>query len=109
MPRNYTILGQKNPSANVLTNLYTVPAGNSAVISSINIANLDANAAAFSIAANLAGAVTANANYLAWRVSIPGNDSIALSLGVTLNASSQLSVNSNTSTLTFSAFGTEMY
>jgi hypothetical protein len=109
MPRNYTILGQQNPAANTLTRLYQVPASNSAVISSINIANLDANAAAFSIAANLAGVATANANYLAWRVAIPGNDSIALSLGVTLNASSHLSVNSNTSTLTFSAFGTEMY
>jgi hypothetical protein len=109
MPRNYTILGQRNPTANVLTSLYQVPAGNSAVISSINISNLDANAAAFSIAANLSGAVTANANFLAWRVAIPGNDSIALSLGVTLNASSQLSVNSNTSTVSFSAFGTELY
>ena len=109
MPRNYTILGQQNPAANTLTKLYGVPAGNSAVISSINIANLDANAAAFSIAANVSGVATANANYLAWRVSIPGNDSIALSLGITLNASSQLSVNANTSTVSFSAFGTEIY
>jgi len=109
MPRNYTILGQTNPTANTLTTLYRVPTGNSAVISSINIANLDANAAAFSIAANVNGIATANANYLAWRVSVPGNDSIALSLGVTLNASSFLSVNANTSTVSFSAFGTEMY
>ena len=86
-----------------------MPTGSSAVISSINIANLDANAAAFSIAANVNGVATANANYLAWRVSVPGNDSIALSLGVTLNASSFLSVNANTSTVSFSAFGTEMY
>ena len=109
MPRNYTILGQTNPAANTLTKLYGVPAGNSAVISSINIANLDANAAAFSIAANVNGVATANANHLAFRVSIPGNDSIALSLGITLNASSFLSVNANTATVSFSAFGTEMY
>lgn len=109
MPRNYTILGQTNPTANTLTTLYRVPTGNSAVISSINIANLDTNPAAFSIAANVSGVATANANYLAWRVTVPGNDSIALSLGVTLNASSFLSVNANTSTVSFSAFGTEMY
>ena len=109
MPRNYTILGQRNPSANVLSNLYTVPAGNSAVISSINIANLGTDPAAFSIAANVSGVATANANYLAWRVPVPGNDSISLSLGITLNASSQLSINANTSTVSFSAFGTEMY
>jgi len=109
MPRNYTILGQTNPAANTLTKLYGVPAGNSAVISSINIANLDANVAAFSIAANLSGSATTNTNHLAFRVAIPGNDSIALSLGITLNASSQLSVNANSSTLSFSAFGTEIY
>ena len=109
MPRNYTILGQVNPTGNTLTKLYQVPAGNSAVISSINIANLDTNPAAFSIAANVSGVATANANYLAWRVPIPGNDSISLSLGVTLNASAQLSVNANTSLVSFSACGTEMY
>ena len=109
MPRNYTILGQKNPSANVLTNLYTVPTSNSAVISSFVISNLDANAAAFSIAANVNGVATTNANHLAFRVTVPGNDSIALSLGVTLNASAQVSINANTSTVTFSAFGTELY
>jgi hypothetical protein len=109
MPRNYTILGQTNPAANTLTKLYGVPAGNSAVISSINIANLDANGALFSIAANLSGSATTNTNHLAFRVLVPGNDSISLSLGVTLNASSQLSVNANSSTVSFSAFGTELY
>ena len=109
MPRNYTILGQQNPAANTLTRLYGVPASNSAVISSINIANLDANGALFSIAANVSGVAVANANYLAFRVLVPANDSIALSLGVTLNASSQLSVNANSSTVSFSAFGTEIY
>ncbi len=109
MPRNYTILGQKNPATNVLTNLYTVPNSNTAVISSFVITNLDSNTAAFSIAANTTGVATTNANHLAFRVSVPGNDAIALSLGVTLNAAAQVSINANTSTLTFSAFGTEMY
>lgn len=109
MPRNYTILGQQNPAANTLTKLYGVPAGNSAVISSINIANLDANGALFTITANVSGVAVANANFLAYRVLVPGNDSISLSLGITLNASSQLSVNANSSTVSFSAFGTEIY
>ena len=55
MARAYKILGQINPAANVLTTLYTVPASNSAIISSITIANLDenaANGAAFRIAAD---------------------------------------------------------
>ena len=112
MARNYTILGQRNPTANVLTTLYTVPAGNSAIISSITIANLDenaANGAAFRIAANISGVAVANTNYIAYGVNVPGRDAITLTLGVTLNAGSIVSVNANSSLLSFSAFGTEIY
>lgn len=112
MPRNYTILGQRNPSANVLTTLYTVPTSNSAILSSIVVANLDessTNGAAFRIAANSSGVATGNANYLAYSVNVPGRDTVTLTLGVTLNAGSIVSVNANSSLLSFSAFGTEVY
>ena len=112
MARAYKILGQMNPSANVLTTLYTVPAGNSAIISSITIANLDeaaANGAAFRIAANVSGVAVANANYLSYGVNVPGRDAITLTLGITLNAGSIVSVNANSSLLAFAAFGTEIY
>lgn len=112
MARAYKILGQRNPSPNVLTTLYTVPADNSAIISSITIANLDenaANGAAFRIAANNSGIPVANANYLSYGVNVPGRDAITLTLGITLNAGSIVSVNANSSLLAFSAFGTEIY
>ncbi len=112
MARAYKILGQRNPSANVLTTLYQVPTGNSAIISSITIANLDenaANGAAFRIAANVGGVAIANANYLSYGVNVPGRDAITLTLGITLNAGSIISVNANSSLLAFSAFGTEIY
>jgi hypothetical protein len=112
MARAYKILGQLSPSANVLTTLYTVPATNSAIISSITIANLDesaANGAAFRIAANTSGSATANGNYLAYGINVPGRDAITLTLGITLAAGSQISVNANSSLLAFSAFGTEVY
>ena len=108
----YKILGQKNPTANVLTTLYTVPDGNSAIISSITIANLDenaANGAAFRIAANVSGVAVANANYLSFGVNVPGRDAITLTLGITLNAGSIVSVNANSTLLAFSAFGTEVF
>jgi hypothetical protein len=112
MARTYRILGQINPTSNTLTTLYTVPASNSAIISSITIANLDENAAnggAFRISANTSGAAVGNSNYLSYSVNVPGRDSITLTLGVTLNAGSILSVNANTSLIAFSAFGTEIY
>jgi len=112
MARAYKILGQRNPSANVLSTLYTVPSGNSAIISSIVVANLDEGANvgnSFRIAVNTSSAAVSNASYLAYSVNVPARDTITLSLGITLNAGSIVSVNANSSLLAFSAFGTEVF
>ncbi len=112
MARAYKILGQSNPSTNVLTTLYTVPSGNSAIISSITIANLDetvGNGAAFRISVNTATAAVTNSNFLAYGVNVPARDTVTLTLGITMNAGSILSVNANSSLVAFSAFGTEVY
>lgn len=112
MARTYRILGQINPGANVLTTLYTVPSSNSAIISSLVIANLNEGAGtgnSFSIAVNVAGVQVSNSNYLAYRVNCPVRDTVTLTLGITMNAGSIVSVNSNNSLMTFTAFGTEVY
>ena len=73
MARAYKILGQRNPTANVLSTLYTVPASNSAIISSIVVSNLDetaGNGASFRIAANVSGVAVANGNYIAYTVKL---------------------------------------
>jgi len=46
---------------------------------------------------------------LAYDVNVPGCDSVTLTLGVTMNAGSQLSVYANSSSLAVSVFGTEIY
>lgn len=112
MARAYKILGQRNPTANVLSTLYTVPSGNSAIISSIVIANLEEGANvgnAFRLAVNTSSAAVSNASYLAYGVNVPSRDTVTLTLGITLNAGSIVSVNANSSLLAFSAFGTEIY
>lgn len=112
MSRRYRILGQQNPAANTLTTLYEVPASNSAVISSLVIANLNENAGtgnSFSVAVNVAGVAVSNTNYLAYRVNCPVRDTVTLTLGMTLNAGSIISVNSNNALMTFTAFGTEVF
>jgi hypothetical protein len=112
MARTYRILGQRNPAANVLTTLYTVPDSNSAIISSLVIANLhetDFTGNSFSIAVNVGGVAVSNSNYLAYRVNCPTKDTITLTLGITMNAGSNISVNANGSLVAFSAFGTEIY
>lgn len=112
MARSYRILGQTVSTANVLTTLYTVPASNSAIISSIVIASrneTEGSGNSFSIAVNVGGVAVSNSNFIAYRVNCPVKDTITLTLGITMNAGSNISVNSNSSFLTFTAFGTEVY
>jgi hypothetical protein len=78
MAITYKILGQSNPSATTNTTLYTVPAGNSAVCSTLNVSNLDAAAALYRVAIRQAGAAISNKQYIAYNTIVPGNDAISL-------------------------------
>jgi glucose-6-phosphate dehydrogenase assembly protein OpcA len=108
MPTIYKVLGQSNPSATTLTTLYTVPAATEAVVSSIVIANLAASAATFRIAIRPNGASIANSQYIAYDITVGASDSTVLTLGLTLDATDVLSVYASTTTVTFSAFGSEI-
>jgi len=108
MAISYKVLGQINPSANTLATLYTVPFATNTVISSVTVCNLSNVAAAFSIAVSPAGAALVNQHYVNFNTSVPGNDTVALTLGMTLAATDVLSCNANTSTVSFNAFGSEL-
>ena len=108
MPTNYKVLGQSNPSATTLTTLYTVPSATEAVISSIVVANLAATSATFRIAVRPNGASIANAQYIAYDITLGASDSTVLTLGVTMDAADVLSVFASSATVTFSAFGSEI-
>lgn len=107
MPTSYKVLGQANPAATTLTTLYTVPALTETVVSSIVIANLAASAATFRIAIRPNGAAIANAQYIAYDVTVGASDSTVLTLGLTIDAADVISVYGSTANLAFSAFGSE--
>ena len=108
MATTYKVLGQANPAATTLTTLYTVPSATEAVVSSIVIANLAASAATFRIAVRPNGASIANSQYIAYDITVGASDSTVLTLGLTLDAADVLSVYASTTTVTFSAFGSEI-
>lgn len=108
MATTYKVLGQSNPSATTLTTLYTVPSATQAVVSSIVVANLTATAATFRIAVRPAGASITNAHYVGYDITVGASDSTVLTLGITMGATDVLSVYASTSTVTFSAFGSEI-
>ena len=108
MPTTYKVLGQSNPSATTATTLYTVPAATQAIVSTITVANQAASAATYRIAVRINGATLAASQYVAYDVSLPGNASDTLTLGITLGAADVITVYASTATMSFSAFGSEL-
>lgn len=103
----YAVLGQ-TVGTPALTTLYTAGASEQAVISTITIANRGTAADTYRIAVRPDGESIANQHYIAYDASCPGNDTIALTLGITLNGNDVVSVYSGTTNLTFNAFGAEI-
>ena len=100
--------GAATLTATTNTNLYTVPAATQTVISSLVIANQASTAATYRIAIRPAGAAVALHQYIAYDVAVAANDSTALTLGISLSATDQIMVYASASTLTFTAFGSEI-
>lgn len=108
MAVTYKVLGQANPSATTNTALYTVGAGKSATVSSITVCNQGATTATYRVAVRVNGETIGAKNYLAYDVSIPANNTDALTLGVTLGAADVITVYASNTNLSFSAFGSEI-
>jgi len=104
----YKVLGQLAAAATTEEGLYAVPASSSAVVSTIVIANRGASAATYRLAVKpTAGTTLANSHYIAYDVSIAANDSVALTLGITLAATNAIRTYASNTNLTFTAFGSE--
>jgi hypothetical protein len=108
MATTYKVLGQVNPTAATNTDVYTVPAATSTVISTINICNQNANSSSFNIAVRPAGATLNVKHYIAYNTNVAANDSVALTIGVTLATTDVITVSANTSSVSFNVFGSEL-
>jgi hypothetical protein len=108
MATTYKVLGTSSPSAITATNLYTVPSATSTIVSTISVCNQAATVGTFRIAIRPAGATLAANHYIAYDTPIPGNDSIALTMGITLATTDIVTVYASSSTMSFLAFGTEI-
>ena len=108
MSKKYKILGQSAPSATTATNLYTVPSATEAVISTITVANRGSSAATYRISIRPNGATQANEHYIAYDASLPGNDTIALTLGLTMDAADVMTVYASSASVSFGLFGSEI-
>ena len=112
MANTYKILGQLNPSANTQGNVYVVPAATSTVINSIQIANQAATNASYSLivipATDFANPASNGKYFIIRGSTLPGSDAATLTLSLSLPAGTILAANTNSASLSFSAFGVEI-
>lgn len=105
MTTTYKVLGQNNPAATTATTLYTAPT--TAVISTLVVCN-QSTSTNFRIAVRPAGATLAAQHYIIYDNYVNANDSIFLTLGITLAATDVFTVYAGTATVSFSLFGSEI-
>jgi hypothetical protein len=90
--------------------LYNMTA-TSAVISTIVACNTSATPAniTIGISTSVSGAVYTTAGYLVYQMTVPGNDSVNITAGYTLDSTNKfLLCSASATTVSFSAFGSEI-
>ncbi len=108
MALTYKILGQSNPLAVTLTDIYTVPALTTSVVSSIIIANRSVTPTTFRVSLAAAGAADNSKQYLFYDTPISGNDTITATLGVSLATTDIVRVYATLASLSFTIMGVEL-
>ena len=108
MANTYKVLGQSAPSITTPTNVYTVPADTEAVISTIVVCNRGVGESTYRLSIRPGGVVQSNAHWVAYDVPLQGNDSVTLTLGLTLQATDVVTFYTTTGDVSVSLFGTEI-
>jgi hypothetical protein len=108
MTVTYKVLGQNNPAAVTLTTLYTVPANTATVGSTLSVCNQSGSSGTFRIAVRPAGATIDPKHYIAYDTQVPGNDTIHLTIGMSLGQTDVVSVYSSSGFISFNLFGSEI-
>lgn len=108
MANNYLVLGQANPVAATVTTLYTVPAATETTVSTLVICNRSTIASKIRVAIRVAGAVLSDEQYIYYDLEIPGNETFASTIGITLETTDVVSVYTENATVSFNLFGTEI-
>ena len=108
MANAYKVLGQIAPSATTATAIYTVPSATEAVVSSVTICERGGSAATFRLAVRPDGAGLSNEHYLVYDATLDSNDTIILTIGVTMDATDILEAYASSGDLTFQAYGSEI-
>lgn len=87
-----------------LTDLYTVPTGKEAVVSTLTVCNYGTASSEYDIKVRVGGTASSDIQYLAAGVALLPNDTSFITAGIALAADDVVSVSSTETDVTFMAF-----
>jgi hypothetical protein len=99
---------QGTASTSTYATLYTTPAITTANISTIAVCNTAASVATYRIAIMSSAGTPAASNWLVYDASVPANDTVFLTIGISLSAAKFIRISSSANTVTFTAFVSEV-
>ena len=99
---------QGTASTGTYSTLYNTPAATEAVISSIVITNQASSDVTVRIGLDTTAGTPGASEWLVYDAVVAGNDTVALTLGVTMPASNYIRISSSANTCNFSAFLSEI-
>jgi len=108
MAQSYKVLAQYAPGTTTNTDMYTVGAGLQIVASTVTICNRGGTNAQYRIAVRVGGAALADNQYIAYGATVLASDTVALTLGLTLQANDVITVYASNANLSFNIFGCEV-
>lgn len=109
MANTFKILGQSNPPSTANVDLYTVPSGTAAVISSLVVTNVSADIAIVNVFVRQLGTTATTSNSILYEIPVNANTVATFTLGITMGAGDLITVRSDTANaVAFHAFGSEV-
>lgn len=110
MATTYKILGQLAAASAITATeaVYTCPAATQTIISTMTVCNRSSGTAVYRIAVRPNGTAAAAQHYIAYDSYIAGNDTIALTLGITVDAADIIGAYASNANLTFNCYGAEI-
>ena len=99
---------QGTASTGTFATLYTTPASTEAVVSSLVITNQTGSAVTVRVGMDATAGTPSASEFLVYDAAVAGNDTVALTLGITMPAGKFIRVSSSASTCNFSAFLSEI-
>lgn len=109
MANTYKLLGNVGSGSYLINyDLYTVPSSTQTIVSTISVCNQSSAAKTYRIAVRPAGAALANEHYISYDSTVGAYDTVILTLGIGLQATDVITVQTNSPSTSIQAYGVEM-